>query len=46
MKIFSDEEYYPNLYVFRETLKALKRISNLESRKMKVLCIPEKLLKN
>ena len=36
MKIFSDEEYYPNLYVFRETLKALKRISNLESRKMKV----------
>lgn len=36
MEIFSDEEYYPNLYVFRETLKALKRISNHESRKIKV----------
>ena len=36
MEIFFDEEYYPNLYVFRETLKALKRISHHESKKMKV----------
>ena len=36
MEIFSDEEYYPNLYVFRETLKALKRTSCHESRRMMV----------
>lgn len=37
VEIFSGEEYYPNLYVFRETLKALKRISRNESRRMRVL---------
>ena len=36
MEIFSDEGYYPNLYVFRETLKALKRMSSHESRRMMV----------
>ena len=36
MEIFSDEEYYPNLYVFRECLKALKRTACYESGRMKV----------
>ena len=50
MEIFSDEEYYPNLYVFRETLKALKRMSCHESRRMMVSVYSrkdvEKLIQN
>ena len=50
MEIFSDEGYYPNLYVFRETLKALKRMSSHESRRMMVSVYSrkdvEKLIQN
>ena len=39
MEIFSDEEYYPNLYVFRETLKALKRLSHSADASQKTGCV-------
>ena len=39
MEIFSDEEYYPNLYVFRETLKALKRLSHSADASQKIGCV-------
>ena len=39
MEIFSDEEYYPNLYVFRETLKALKRLSHSADASQMIGCV-------
>ena len=36
MKIFMDERYYPNVYVFRQTLQALRRASCAGFKKLKV----------
>ena len=46
MDILSDEEYYPNLYVFRETWKALKRLSPPADRRMKVSVYSRKAAEN